>query len=109
MTERTASLSHWIHGDGIKQPQIPAELLPPPVAADPPANPVDELTAGINIAGYFRAELGVGEAARLLTSAVEAAGVPHSTATYDDTPSRQGHLFLDRPPRLGRTTSTWSA
>ena len=34
------------------------------------------LAEGLNIAGYFRAELGIGEAARLLIAAIEAAGIP---------------------------------
>ena len=52
----------------------------------------------VNIAGYFRAELGVGEAARLLTAAIDAE-VPHSTLTYNATLSRKAHEFLDRGKR----------
>src|SRR5688572_3050648 len=51
---------------------------------------------GVNIAGYFRAELGVGEAARLLISAVEAAGLPYVTIPWDRTRSRQEHPFEAR-------------
>jgi glycosyltransferase involved in cell wall biosynthesis len=78
---------------------IPLELMPVRAAsgldslasaASPP------LTAGINVAGYFDAELGIGEAARALTSAVEAAGIPHSTTTYLKTLSRQCHPFTGR-------------
>src|SRR6185503_8389083 len=54
------------------------------------------LAAGVNITGYFQAEVGVGEAARLLTSAIEAGGIPHSTLTYDVTPSRKAHPFVER-------------
>ena len=93
--------ANWILGDGVKQAEIPDELLPLQAEATPAAllpNPVDELTAGVNVAGYFRAELGIGEAARLLVSALEADGVPYSTTTYNATVNRQGHVFHDRPP-----------
>ena len=43
---------------------------PPEVAASPAPTP------GVNIAGYFRAELGIGEAARLLTHARRGRGHP---------------------------------
>jgi glycosyltransferase involved in cell wall biosynthesis/2-polyprenyl-3-methyl-5-hydroxy-6-metoxy-1,4-benzoquinol methylase len=93
----------WIRRDGVTQLNIPPALLP---AAPPPADdsdlayaPPNRVSAGVNIAGYFRAELGVGEAARLLTAAIEAAGVPHSTFTYDVTPSRKAHAFSERGDR----------
>jgi glycosyltransferase involved in cell wall biosynthesis len=50
---------------------------------------------GVNIAGYFRAELGVGEIARRIASALRGAGVPCSTVVYDRTLSRQAHAFED--------------
>jgi glycosyltransferase involved in cell wall biosynthesis len=43
----------------------------------------------VNIAGYMRAESGVGEAARLLVAALDAADVPRSIVTYDNTRARQ--------------------
>jgi glycosyltransferase involved in cell wall biosynthesis len=49
--------------------------------------------AGLNIVGYFRAEVGVGEAARLLTAAVDRTGVPYVTIPYERTRSRQEHPF----------------
>ena len=48
---------------------------------------------GVNVAGYLRAELGVGEAARRLITGLEASGIPHSTITYRRTWSRQEHPF----------------
>jgi glycosyltransferase involved in cell wall biosynthesis/ubiquinone/menaquinone biosynthesis C-methylase UbiE len=53
-----------------------------------------DLTPGINIAGYFRAELGIGEGARLTMAAVEAAGIPFTTVAYANTSSRQEHPFV---------------
>ena len=48
---------------------------------------------GVNIAGYFRAEHGVGESARLLVAAVEAGGIPYSIINEDAGLVRQGHEF----------------
>jgi glycosyltransferase involved in cell wall biosynthesis/SAM-dependent methyltransferase len=94
------AFADWIWSDGVEQEEIPDELLPQRDRADRAPDPDDEsvLADGVNIAGYFRAELGIGEAARQLMSAVEAAGIPVSTTTYDATLSRQSHPFADRPP-----------
>lgn len=51
---------------------------------------------GFNVTGYLRAESGVGEGARLLITALGAAGIPFSTVAYTDTPSRQDHDFKPR-------------
>ncbi len=48
---------------------------------------------GANVAGYFRAELGIGEVARQIVSAFEQSRVPFGTVTYDRTLSRQEHPF----------------
>jgi glycosyltransferase involved in cell wall biosynthesis len=48
---------------------------------------------GINVAGYLRAELGIGEIARRLVRAFEHGQIPHSTVTYRRTISRQHHPF----------------
>jgi glycosyltransferase involved in cell wall biosynthesis/2-polyprenyl-3-methyl-5-hydroxy-6-metoxy-1,4-benzoquinol methylase len=58
--------------------------------------PASNLSEGVNIVGYFQAEVGVGEAARLLTTAVEAARIPHSTITFGESPSRKQHAFHER-------------
>ena len=59
------------------------------VASVPSAPPLP----GVNVAGYLRAELGVGEAARRLVLGLEAGAIPHSTITYRRTWSRQEHPF----------------
>jgi hypothetical protein len=51
----------------------------------------------VRVCGYLRAELGVGEAARLLITGLEAASIPHHTLTYDVTFSRQDHPFQEQP------------
>jgi glycosyltransferase involved in cell wall biosynthesis/SAM-dependent methyltransferase len=51
---------------------------------------------GVNVVGFFKAEFGQGEAARRLVSAVERAGFPVRTVTYDRIPHRQDHPFDER-------------
>lgn len=53
-------------------------------------------TPGINVAGYLKTESGVGEWARLVIQALEAAGVPHSTLAYERTVLRQEHPFTPK-------------
>ena len=48
---------------------------------------------GIDVLGFFTAEHGVGEAARVLTSTLQSAGVDASTIEYTDTQSRREHSF----------------
>ncbi len=55
--------------------------------------PADRLRPGIVVAGYLNAELGIGAGARLTVQAVEASGLPFTTATYRATQSRQDHPF----------------
>ena len=90
----------WVRWHGANDEEVPRQLLralPEPWHAPEPVSSLDSApAAGVNIVGYFRADLGVGEAARLLTSAAEAAEIPHATVSYGATPSRQGHPFSDR-------------
>ncbi len=57
------------------------------VNVDP--NPV----SGINVVGYFRAELGIAEVARQIVRSVEHTAIPYSALTYERTLSRQEHSF----------------
>jgi glycosyltransferase involved in cell wall biosynthesis/2-polyprenyl-3-methyl-5-hydroxy-6-metoxy-1,4-benzoquinol methylase len=92
-----SSYSAWLRSDGVKQLQIPVLLLPQNgTSQSAPYATAAELRPGVNIAGYFHAELGIGEAARLLTEAIESAGVPVSTLAYDATASRKAHPFVER-------------
>ncbi len=62
-------------------------------SASPPAERPRTLLPGVNVAGYFRAETGVGEAARHLLAGITRAEIPYSTITYAATTSRQEHRF----------------
>ncbi len=48
---------------------------------------------GVNVAGYFRSELGVGEVARQMIGALDTQDVPHATVGISTPHSRQGHDF----------------
>jgi glycosyltransferase involved in cell wall biosynthesis len=51
---------------------------------------------GVNVVGYFRSELGVGEAARQVVRALDAAGVPALPVHGATLPlSRQNHVFTE--------------
>lgn len=48
---------------------------------------------GLNVAGYFRSELGVGEVARQMTAALETQNIPTATIGIAAAQSRQGHAY----------------
>lgn len=97
-----AGFHDWFLGFGRTELDTPVPLLPPEVEGSPvvPAlavAPEAGLTTGaaINVAGYFRAELGIGEAARSLISALEAADLPYNSVSYTATANRQDHIFVE--------------
>jgi glycosyltransferase involved in cell wall biosynthesis len=81
---------HWAAADPTANATLPRVLLRRPAEPEPPPVPAE---AGLNIAGYLRAELGVGEVARLVASAASAEGIPVNTILNDRTLSRQQSPF----------------
>lgn len=65
----------------------PTELLEPALAAARPAPATGAAHGrprpGVNVVGFLGAELGIGESARLLISALDARGIAHSTTSVD--------------------------
>ena len=62
---------------------------PAPVRAGAPRR------AGVNVVGYLRGELGVGESARLMLDALTAGAIPYTTASVDrHLQSRQGATYV---------------
>jgi len=74
----------------------------PPNPFDPDESPEFELwlrdsagvepgprASSVNVAGYVRAENGVGECARMIVATLDAAGVEHAVIDFDRTDSRQ--------------------
>ena len=93
----------WLGERGRMEAGIPESLMPrtaQPGAGGRMLSPAP-IGPGINVAGYLRAELGVGEAARQVIAAAEAAGEAVATFTFGQTRSRQGHPFDDLEPVAG--------
>jgi glycosyltransferase involved in cell wall biosynthesis len=93
-----AAFRHWYQLYGRHELELPPVLAPDDVAANTAnaresANPA---TAAVNVAGYFRAELGLGGAARSILSALEAVGIPFNTVSFGATANRQEHPFTER-------------
>jgi glycosyltransferase involved in cell wall biosynthesis len=88
----------WLCRHGYAQEGLVPALLPPaPDVAFRDADPMlheRALRWGANVAGFFTAELGVGEAARLLIAGLDAAGIPALPIQGElIPPSRQGAEF----------------
>jgi glycosyltransferase involved in cell wall biosynthesis len=96
------AFADWVWKYGVVDEVIPLELRPPVGSALPRTEYDSCLATGerLLVTGYFRAELGIGEAARLLTTALGHAGIDYSTSTNAATLSRQAHPFEDRPPTM---------
>ena len=105
----------WCVVYGREQVAIPDALLPQRLLANPPRRavtaPAQPAAAevrspgrpfGVNVAGYLRSELGIGEVARQMISALDAAGVPALPVGLLAPDSRQGHAYVasghDRNP-----------
>lgn len=85
----------WVRDHGVSEYDIPAPLRPGPevtsIVRQQEQSP--DLSPGMNVAGYFHAELGVGEMARLLINGAQASDIPFATVDYGLTMSRQDHPF----------------
>ncbi|MGB8355197.1 MAG: glycosyltransferase, partial [Chthoniobacteraceae bacterium] len=92
-----AAIIHWVYHYGQTEHDIPLELMPsrtitgavPEEQIAPPGQPAPI----IDVVGYFQAELGLGETARLLISGIEASGIPYTSITSREILSRQDHPF----------------
>jgi len=98
-----ADYVRWAWEHGRTELDLPEQLLPAseaPAVAPPPVDvtaipaPPSEPPFGVNVVGYFRSELGVGEAGRQMVNALDAVGVPVLPLHGRTVPlSRQGHPF----------------
>jgi len=97
-----AGFAGWLCAHGAEQQGLVAELLPPaPELAYRDADPSvhdSEPRWGVNVAGFFTAELGVGEAARLLVAGLDAADIPSLAI--------QGHLM---PPSRRQSAFSYAS
>lgn len=96
----TAGFLAWAGTHGRTE-QYPAELVDAALAglATSPKGRPGRPARGVNVVGYLRGELGIGESARLLVSALRAAGVPHAPVAVDrHLTSRQRTAEPDQAP-----------
>jgi glycosyltransferase involved in cell wall biosynthesis len=91
-----AGLLAWCLTSGVREAGLSAALLPTEAlgtAATLPVASSDVL--GVNLAGYFRTETGVGQIGRLLAEVVRASGLPYLTVTSTRSLSRQQASFAE--------------
>jgi glycosyltransferase involved in cell wall biosynthesis len=99
-----ARLLRWSQDDGVREVPMLAKLPLSEEArrslAEEPAPPPSSSTTqqpaawGVNVVGYFRSELGVGEVARQVIGALDTVDVPTLPINSElHTLSRQGHVF----------------
>jgi glycosyltransferase involved in cell wall biosynthesis len=77
---------------------LEAPSFSPPLFVRSPTPSTRRLDHGVNVIGYFRAELGVGQAGRALLSCVQHLGIPYSALAYDRTANRQQASFEPEGP-----------
>jgi glycosyltransferase involved in cell wall biosynthesis len=92
------SFRNWYLLFGRQELDLPEALLPLSKTETPSTVP----TLPVNIAGYFRAELGIGAGGRSIIAALDAADIPINTVTFDRTANRLTHPFDDRVSDAGR-------
>jgi glycosyltransferase involved in cell wall biosynthesis len=94
------SFRDWYLLFGVRELEIPPALVPlttqPESAVPTNGLSLDDNVGPVNVAGYFRAELGLGVAARSLLSVLEAGGIPFNTISFDATANRQNYPFPER-------------
>ncbi|MBV9334355.1 MAG: glycosyltransferase family 4 protein [Solirubrobacterales bacterium] len=77
----------------------PASRVDPPPVAEAARAPLSQAPFGVNVVGYFRSELGTGEAARQVVGALDAEQIPVMPIHGRFIPlSRQGHEYVTATP-----------
>ncbi len=89
----------WLRNTGHLEESIPAELIPSAVVTTP--EPPPPLRRGVNIIGYFTAELGVGEGGRGMLATLGELGEPCAVVNETSTSNRQRH-------HVDRSWSDWT-
>ena len=80
----------WMWSHGLSEAETSLLTLPPPpqpLAAPSMTPPGARRPFGVNLIGYLGAELGLGVAARRMKAALDTAGIPNRTVSYDRTSS----------------------
>jgi glycosyltransferase involved in cell wall biosynthesis len=91
-----ARLDEWIYKSGVVENPTIRSLFESTEVEESSELSIEsrsKLPGGVDVFGYLNAELGVGEAGRLVCRALTAAGVPISTIANKETVSRQKYDF----------------
>jgi glycosyltransferase involved in cell wall biosynthesis len=102
--ENDAALLAWAQTDGREQDPVLALIFPAPSGAPADAaRPADDHRVsglGVNAVGYWQAELGIADAARLLVAGLDAARVPVQPVSVPGAapPSRHDEAFAAVSP-----------
>jgi glycosyltransferase involved in cell wall biosynthesis len=91
----------WYLNFGHRELELPAVLVPSQRVAGIPS-PGQQPVPPVNVAGYFRAELGIGVAGRALLAALETTDIPFNTVAFDQTANRLCHPFTERHSDAGQ-------
>lgn len=87
-----SGLARWATTHGVREGAVPEGWVSR-ASAPRRAHVRSSSAPGVNLAGYFAAELGMGTGARLLLDATKAAGLPVTTINSNRTESRQAATF----------------
>ncbi|QIK75956.1 glycosyltransferase family 4 protein [Nocardioides piscis] len=98
---RTDGIPRWVVEAGNRLARPARDAGPVSTAPAPPT-----LVPGVEVVGFLSADLGIGQAARMLVSGLEKAGLPISSRTYTRTSSRLGVEWTDRPAPAGARHDT---
>jgi glycosyltransferase involved in cell wall biosynthesis len=94
-------LIEWLHKHGVREGTLPATVVPPTSEKELEAERRRRASMtpfGVNVAAYFTAEIGIGEAARLVVAALDAAAVPLLPLSPPTLPSsRKDHQYVSLP------------
>jgi len=89
-------LNKWIYSSGVVENSLIRALHQPTDQELLELDKIENVSlkkGGVDVFGYLKAELGVGEAGRLVCNALHAAGVPVSAINHKETVSRQKYDF----------------
>jgi len=86
----------WVRTQGVREHDIPPQLIPATPAEKTAAAQDRVLTPGVNVYGYAFAESGTGQVVRSVVAALAAEGIPYAVFPFTRTISRQQRVFRDR-------------
>jgi len=91
----------WMWSHGLEEGSTSLGLLPDfPMQRPRHVLPLNQRPFGVNLVGYLSGDLGLGVAARRMLAALELAGIPYTSVSYDRSSSRNAQAAernLDAP------------